>query len=1569
MRLQNLLLVFALTALATLSLSAQTVRVIFSTGKAELQAPGEVNLHPITKGEVITLGTRIVTGADGRVALTPMPGVKSLISPNSDLVIEKASETKAPDGTTITAATLNLKQGAIVTDLIKQEGVTYDYNIRTPRGLAGARGTNYTVNVNAAGIETILVSHGTISFTLLDGRQLSVTAGQINITDVSGAVRSASRLGDLSADDQALAQSVAKSTLAALESATAAGVTINPEAISQALELMQSFGIDTTGTNLKPVDTAPKNSDTQSGNNKEASNVLPAVDQLQSFVATLTNAQKIAFDEIVDKGGFDQSDPSFRLLFTRPEFVESLIDTIDLYAPLNFSQRQLLLHLGILGEANLSAVGADSEGLQRLLETYYDFDGATPDKLAEDTFTSDANHIIAQNNIFFSGATGSSGQTVYNTQFGDSEVPDDILIGATRFLRIANNANIDAEYINFITSPSSPLRLAAAVGTNAAFETGNSGGDVGLLASDEISLNGAANYPVTFSANTRAIYMQAITLNLANVRFPEGSVSVLISRDGGYDYSGTKVPNFGNSVIGRVNFLSGVYYGDTLLDNATAFAAGSRGNIGIHSFADGLFPYEPSYTPPPTAYEVFLSNLSPTQSTAFSEILTRGGFNDTDPLFQEKFYDSAFSNALLDTINLYDGLSSDRRSQAVDLGILGNANLTAVGANGQGLVRLLDTYYDMEISAPLPLSETNFTADAAHTVVSDNTFFPGTTGASGQTIYNGIFGDVEGSNELFIGATRFLRLSNTANIGTGYKNINSAAATVSLLAGDEISLNGLINTPFTFSASTRYLTMQAITLNIANVNFPARSIVNLISRDGRATYYSGMWVPNFGSPIIGRVNFLGGVFYGDTILDSASAFVNGSFGAIAIHSFADGLNPSPSTDQSFIASLTPAQFDVFSKLPAAVRIKLVALNDPDITGTLLSTTWQDALPLTSVTTERHLDAYVALSTQGRAFFKALGGANGSGLPNPDGAPDIVRWSTSAIDSAAANFFSLSGGIQTALINLGAGDTLVGLQPDYIQGLLAAATANLAAIGEAGWGGHLHNLVNDSALSDAIEAAKDANPAERAIVKFFNLDPYFLASLLASNSGNASSIYTRLDYLDTLWQSRPADFDTLASLGFETSDILFGTDEPTLLGNINAIISHYNSLTPDQQSAARALGLAAVLIDPVRTASITNYYLGLSPAQKEALRDLYLYPYFNPDANEATIQPKVTGALNAYLGLSSNVKNYLLAEAEHYDLLPILSSASGFTDSEGHASRSLSDIASLLNSPGVNYGTLLDLDLARAILFEGYLDGTTLLDKTSALGNALGFYQNLSTSEQATLRGLGIIGSDHVGFLGTDYSGIQRLLSAYNALPLSVRVDTQRIDENMGDGKTHKDHTSYFFPFNKDTANANGSMIQVGFESASDLYVGAVRRLRIDNSTTNSGSDTFKVDGNHIANISLAAGDLIDLNNTRFSANARGILMDAITINLSNIDFPEGTTAALNSRDGGTADGSTGTGIYPHWGSPTVGRVNFLSGVTYGGQPLDYTTQFDNNARGNIAIGSQATPAALPNYTAPVNSGG
>ena len=77
MKFSSLLAIVGLTLISVLSLPAQTVRVIFSSGEASMQRPDESALRPVVKGETVIIGTRIVTGADGRVVLTPMPGVKS----------------------------------------------------------------------------------------------------------------------------------------------------------------------------------------------------------------------------------------------------------------------------------------------------------------------------------------------------------------------------------------------------------------------------------------------------------------------------------------------------------------------------------------------------------------------------------------------------------------------------------------------------------------------------------------------------------------------------------------------------------------------------------------------------------------------------------------------------------------------------------------------------------------------------------------------------------------------------------------------------------------------------------------------------------------------------------------------------------------------------------------------------------------------------------------------------------------------------------------------------------------------------------------------------------------------------------------------------------------------------------------------------------------------------------------------------------------------------------------------------------------------------------------------------
>ena len=80
------------------------------------------------------------------------------------------------------------------------------------------------------------------------------------------------------------------------------------------------------------------------------------------------------------------------------------------------------------------------------------------------------------------------------------------------------------------------------------------------------------------SFQTREIIMSAITINLADVTFPNGSTIMLNSAYGGLE---GKYPNFGSSQYGRVNFINSVRYGESLIDGRSAFdATGGKITIG-----------------------------------------------------------------------------------------------------------------------------------------------------------------------------------------------------------------------------------------------------------------------------------------------------------------------------------------------------------------------------------------------------------------------------------------------------------------------------------------------------------------------------------------------------------------------------------------------------------------------------------------------------------------------------------------------------------------------------------------------------------------------------------------------------------------------------------------------------------------------------------------------------------------------------------------------------------------------------------------------------------------------------
>jgi hypothetical protein len=569
-------------------LPAQTVRVIFVSGQASLQRPDETALRPAVKGDTVIIGTRIVTGADGRVVLTPMPGVKSIITPNTTVLLESASETRTSDTEVAHQAVLDLKQGAVVSDLKKPEGVTYDYNIRTARGIAGARGTTFTVGINAAGIQTIVVAHGSISINFIDGRTAVLSPGQLAITQATGESQSVNTIGELSEADQKIAQNWMETTISALATALEAGIEVDPTALQNALDTAKSLGFTLSDELQTLVDrvlaqlTVQKTFDPQTdiktiaevvSENQSEEHSLGGFESIDAFKASLTPDQLTAFENILSVGGFtslpafteftaltttDSGPTPLELLTAQLKnavFVKGLVGFIDFYSnlPSEAPERYVLTELGILGNGNLAVFGADIEGLANLLAAYAYMDASAPSFLYESDFakTPSPRGAVQGDNFFFPGNGSNNGATIYNVTF-DTQGNYALTVGATRKLIIDNTGYegvaFEAGYF---------------------YEEGEYSahyGRVELRASDLVSLNNTR-----FGSNVTSVLIEAATINLSNITFNTGMSVDLNSKFGS--------ANFGSSKFGYVNLINNVKYGETVLTNAN-FGDDVRGKSG-----------------------------------------------------------------------------------------------------------------------------------------------------------------------------------------------------------------------------------------------------------------------------------------------------------------------------------------------------------------------------------------------------------------------------------------------------------------------------------------------------------------------------------------------------------------------------------------------------------------------------------------------------------------------------------------------------------------------------------------------------------------------------------------------------------------------------------------------------------------------------------------------------------------------------------------------------------------------------------------------------------------------------
>ncbi len=673
------------------------------------------------------------------------------------------------------------------------------------------------------------------------------------------------------------------------------------------------------------------------------------------------------------------------------------------------------------------------------------------------------------------------------------------------------------------------------------------------------------------------------------------------------------------------------------------------------------------------------------------------------------------------------------------------------------------------------------------------------------------------------------------------------------------------------------------------------------------------------------------------------------------------------------AALSGARAD-YAARPAALRVALADYDRPAFTEALLDpATFGDGLAPTDTQLGYALDALLGLSSQHRALFETLAG--GPTYAQLGAAPHPAEWSADAFQRTANTFASLSATQREQLIGLGAAEAVMDRSGTYLEAALAdfntLPAATRAALVQAGWGRHFDAYFADEKVRAALAAAADLTATELATAAHFGITP---AGLLANEPLGASpvALVDEPATVDTtLRTTARANLTTLAGLPAADRALLASLDlgdeliaqnyryDPTTAtqvgfsGIVADVLDFARRLGSDDLLALRQMGATRWLLDYradekpngsdatalAGARALVATYQTLPASLRETARDTGLFGrVYLPHPPSAT---DLVGALQAVEALSPATRAYLATEGREVDLLA-MHLHGGAADSNV---RSLFDFDSLVSRLNTNeLGLLRDLDAAVS------LAGTTRLPAgleaaMNAIDTVLDAVKRLSDTQRFALRELGIVGPEatHQGIFRADPAGLARLLADYAALDGSLRAGTRQLSPLDGYRAVQGD--GFFFSADPDNSVTT---YDISFVATGDLRVGSTRRLALSGKNAQIGV-TFSVPAGK--DLHLRASDLIDLENVSVSAGVRAITMAAVTINLSNFDFPEGSVAALTSRDGDLRFGS----------DARVGSVNFKSNVTYGGELMFDHASFHSASRDNIAIGSFDTPAQLPAF--------
>jgi len=238
-------------ALAQDTLSNQAT-IVGVGGSATVTLP-DGTTSPAVNGAKLPAGATIKTGADGKVMLQAFTGTIATIDNNTEVSLAELSTTSANGKVTQETTTIDLKNGNLVSALDPKKKSVNNYKVRTPKGVAAARGTSFQVRIkiqttDSTGAITyaeynVIATSGNVVITPVGGgAPISIVGGQASMSNVGDG--SATNLADLPTEAKATAVAAMGNVLAALAVAADNGLISRTEFTAVTQNVMNAVGND-----------------------------------------------------------------------------------------------------------------------------------------------------------------------------------------------------------------------------------------------------------------------------------------------------------------------------------------------------------------------------------------------------------------------------------------------------------------------------------------------------------------------------------------------------------------------------------------------------------------------------------------------------------------------------------------------------------------------------------------------------------------------------------------------------------------------------------------------------------------------------------------------------------------------------------------------------------------------------------------------------------------------------------------------------------------------------------------------------------------------------------------------------------------------------------------------------------------------------------------------------------------------------------------------------------------------------------------------------------------------------